>query len=77
MAHAPQGGIRVTEQFSLAWRLVEAGVYTAVYRGVELRCRWTKSGWIVSRRDGDEWLGLTGDVRRADAEAKAIKLVGE
>lgn len=57
------------------WKLIEAGIYVTTYHGVELRCRWTKTGWIVSRRDGDGWQGLTGDVKRADAEAKAFALV--
>lgn len=44
------------------WKLYSGGIYVTTYHGVELRCRWTKTGWIVSRRDGDGWLGLTGDV---------------
>jgi len=60
---------------SQVWKLIEAGVYTLTYHDVELRCKWTKSGWIVSKRDGDGWQGLTGDVKREDAQAKACALV--
>jgi len=58
------------------WKLIEAGVYMTHYREHLLRCRWTKTGWLISRETSDGWQFIAGDVKRDDAERKAFAWLG-
>lgn len=55
----------------MKWTQRADGHRYARHAGHILRCRCTLTGYIISRKDGDEWQFIAGDVRREVAERKA------
>ena len=59
----------------MRWTTRGDGHEHARYMGTRLRMRHVPTGWIISRRDFDEWIFVAGDVRRDVAERKAVAVL--
>jgi len=60
----------------MKWTTRGDGHEHARYHGARLRMRHVPTGWIISRRDFDEWIFVAGDVRRDVAIRKALEVMG-
>lgn len=59
----------------MRWTTRGDGHEHARYMGTRLRMRHVPTGWIISRRDFDEWIFVAGDVRRDVAIRKAVEVL--